>query len=149
MAPLKAYVFGDRFLVPEFRRAVNNSFVGHKLYQQASKLYSLAIYAFENIPADRPILQFLVDKHCFEWVADLDTKYDLEYYQKLPHNFLVRVMRRYNSLYLNSGHGFEEGCYLEHTSNEEKAECAGCHVRFDNQLGDASFSQDVAEDEPF
>lgn len=65
---LQAYVFGDRFPASDFRPA-NELFVetsDHRYYFCADSGSDLVSYAFENIPADRVILQYLVDQYCEE-----------------------------------------------------------------------------------
>jgi hypothetical protein len=128
---LKAYVFGDRFLLPTFRQAVNNFFVRVLTDTCFLKPYRwLAIsYAFANVPADRLILQLLVDECCNEWHEGIDTEEDFVAQRKLPAQFLLRVMRRSNEM--RHDINTSTRCYEEHGSEQEKARCRCVHMMYD------------------
>ncbi|CAO2658682.1 Nn.00g064050.m01.CDS01 [Neocucurbitaria sp. VM-36] len=138
LAKLKAYAFADRFLVPEFRRAVNNSLVDDiqewKWMIPLSEMSGLAQEAFANIPSDRPILQFLVDKagfgaaECYEaFGGSMDD---------LPRAFLQRLIRRLDEeLRRERAHENESKsrCYYEHASKKEQEACRDLHMEYDEE----------------
>lgn len=67
LIPMKASIFGDRFLAPEFRRAANKAFVTaiHNCNQFTGVGRKAVEFAFkEPILADRVILQCLVHMFC-------------------------------------------------------------------------------------
>jgi len=66
---LKVYVFADKYLVPDLRRATCKVFVDcdNMGCMSSQDRYQLAKYSFSNIPANRPILQYIVDEHCSVW----------------------------------------------------------------------------------
>jgi len=62
---LKALVLADRFLMPEFMRAVNNDLVTSRM--KHAPYYELVIIAFEQLPENCPVLKLFVDTHCLNW----------------------------------------------------------------------------------
>lgn len=96
----QAYEFGDRCLISEFRRCINNSIIDAmpESYLQTEPFYRLVIHAFEYIPENREILQFLVDRYVdrYDGVDDGDEVIKMQ--KDLPRAFLIRVMRRYSEI---------------------------------------------------
>ncbi|KAF2833633.1 hypothetical protein CC86DRAFT_12548 [Ophiobolus disseminans] len=85
----KAYVFGDRFLVPKLSRVVNNLFaetLNSCYYSDKPGLLS-ACYAFDKIPSNCIILQCLVDLYC-AYYSPSRLGYDLTAMDVLPLTFL-------------------------------------------------------------
>jgi hypothetical protein len=121
---IKTCAFGDRFMVPKLFQDANNHYVDAKLNLS---LYSIVIYAFNNLRSDTPLLKFLVDLHCAVWQRTCDdTDEDEKALQpQLPNDFLVRVMYRYSELRETKIDGTElDRCsYHVHTSDEEREEC--------------------------
>ena len=140
-ACIKAYAFGDRFVVPKFCRAINNFFtdtLGYCYYSCPAGRRSTS-YAFRNIPSDRIILQRLVDKYCASYAADA-IGYGLEGMGDLPVAFLRRVIHRFQELSkMSAREKAKARCYLEHTSDEEKGECSDLHMRYDEKTDLAYF----------
>ncbi|KAF2035581.1 hypothetical protein EK21DRAFT_84622 [Setomelanomma holmii] len=62
----RAYGFGDRILASDFQRLMNSELVDHiRNCWEVWFLYSVSdtiVWAFENIPSDRPVLQLMVDR---------------------------------------------------------------------------------------
>ena len=129
-ALVRAYVFGDRFLAPEFRRAVNNASVKHTprgasfFYEDGC--FSVA-YAFENIQPSSVLLQHLVDMYCTAWNEDIDD-FNPQTFDDLPNSFIRRVIQR---LKCYCRHTEEKRCYLEHASEQEKKKCLALHIEYD------------------
>jgi hypothetical protein len=89
LALLKIYVFSDAFLVPGLLDAICNSLVDLELEKIS---YNAIIYAFNTIPADKCILDFLVAEHCRLRCTLMDDDEDEKLPNKLPRDFLLRVM---------------------------------------------------------
>jgi hypothetical protein len=126
---VKAYVFGDRFLAPEFRRGVNNASVKHiplgRSFFDEAGCFSVD-YAFENIRPSSILLQHLVDMYCTVWNA-CDDEFDATTFDNLPNRFLRRVMKRLK----DAGHGTgKRRCYLEHASEQETKNCLALHMTY-------------------
>jgi hypothetical protein len=124
---VKAYALGDRILASTFRREANNALIDVRLSMGVpSSLLPTATYAFANIPSDRSILQFLVNRFCYGWAPQYIADADEDALSELPPAFTVRVMKRL--AYLR--HGKFEGCYIEHSTDEEKKSCKKPHMEF-------------------
>ena len=123
---LKALVLADRFIVPEFQRAMNNNLVAGRM--KHAPYYELVIHAFENLPPSSPILKLLVDTHCLHWEprTDENDQEEMELRPGLPHDFLIRVMIRYAELKADKDGKLKKlnRCdYHLHVSDEEKEKC--------------------------
>lgn len=136
----KAYIFGDRFLAPEFRRAANNCFADamrHTYVLLTSYTGTLA-HAFENIPADRVIVQALVDDYCACWNGRDDSIYGPTTMSCFPLAILRCMINQMRDEYLFVD--IHKGrCYLEHASDEEMKACADMHMRWDEETELAFF----------
>jgi hypothetical protein len=141
---VRAYVLGDRLFIDRFRRLVNNRFTdsqGTDYFAEPARFETFT-YAFNNIPADRPMLQFMVDDHCDIWPELKDDYGDgnpeqkaiLTSFNELPKAFLIRAMRRMSDFRYGrpDGYGFE--CYHEHESDEQKEDCGAFHMKYDKML---------------
>lgn len=91
-----AYVFADRFIVPQLKRDAIDKL--HRHYHTKKKAPSLTVLqvAFENLPESSPLLNLLVD---------LEVRYSCVGTDKaqrrtkdLPPLFLVRVLAKFNQL---------------------------------------------------
>jgi len=135
MTRVQAYLFGDRFLIPTFRRTINEAFVGMIATDDMADLPNvndLVVWAFENIPSDRPLLQLLVNQFCDGW-EDLPVRAaEMEALKTLPGSFLARVVTRYNQL-KNYPNNDIKCCYLEH-SDDELQSCTKTHMVFDQTI---------------
>lgn len=139
MAKVKACVFGDRFLVPEFRRAANNNFVTSSKFVNTLELFEVVVYAYDNLPEDITLLEFLVDTHCQSWKV-WDECLDVNgFHRRLPRGFLFRAMTRYSRLSCDPFKRLKMSCYVEHTSDEERKECEKSgkvvHLKYSLVLG--------------
>ena len=105
-------------------------------------LQELVAKAFRNIPQHRMILQWLLDQYCAGWSMELPPG-DSDEESILPREFLLRVVRRYRELWLESKDGEiggrKERCYLEHGNEDEKKACKKLHMRFDSEVGHGYF----------
>lgn len=134
---VKAYVLGDRILVPTFRRKINNLFVGLPNYvtKYPTDLLPIVTYAFANIPGDRTILQYLTNKFCDRWCPEWNSDNDHNALGKFPPTFTIRVMKRYAYLrYGNYG-----GCYVEHATVQEEESCVKAHMQYVGGAKDYGF----------
>ena len=130
----KAYVFGDRFLSPAFRRAINNRLSDYLRNHDlaGSTCWEVMRYAFANIPSDRPILQHLVDDFCrMHKECHDDEEDDVAAQKQLPREFLLRVMRAFPDMRKDAADKLQRRCYYEHASEEGKRRCRlGTHMIF-------------------
>lgn len=145
---LRAYVFGDRFLTPEFHRAANELFIDTN---QKEQYYfcneigcELVSYAFENILADRAILQYMVDQYCEEW-DDSNSDYGLQSMGDLPRAFVRRTAKCFQQKanYLQEKAEDEEEserCYEEHASIMEANKCPGMRMEYNKEHDYISFA---------
>lgn len=134
---VRAYVLGDRILVPTFRRKINNLFVGLANYvtKYPTDLLPIVTYAFANISGDRTILQYLTNKFCESWSPEWNTDNDHDALGKFPPTFTIRVIKRY--AYLR--HGNYEGCYVEHATVQEEESCGKAHIQYLGSAKDYGF----------
>jgi hypothetical protein len=124
---LKAYVLADRLLAPRFRRATNNVFVSWlQGGYDNSGLLENAIFAFDNISPERPILQLIADTHCRDRSDHEDTPVELE--DRLPYAFLMWVLK--DGVYTNVD--YDSRCYLEHSPHREKY-CHETHMAYNEE----------------
>ncbi|RAR02467.1 hypothetical protein DDE83_008564 [Stemphylium lycopersici] len=97
---LKSSAFGNRFLAREFQRLTHNMFVdGHFMddYDEYTvSNYKDIIWAFDNLAADNTILSLMVDLQCLEWGEKYDNAEERLLWPQLPHEFLLRVMRKHD-----------------------------------------------------
>lgn len=128
LALVKAYALGDRLLAFGFRRAINNHVVGpYGGIAIAPRAYVPAVrWAFENIPCERPLLQFLVNDFCANWYAKHDNKDDVEALRQFPMTSIMRAMRRYSLAREDEG----DGCFLEHATVAERRSCKHTHPEY-------------------
>ncbi|KAF1849865.1 uncharacterized protein K460DRAFT_411672 [Cucurbitaria berberidis CBS 394.84] len=148
MAKLKSYAFAERFLVPEFRKAVNENLVDdiskEGYYIEVHQMLELVQEAFTTIPLDRPILQLLVDVHCSLWTQCCED--DTISVNKLPRAFLVRAMRTLHEELRWERESADEKkvyCYYEHASDEEQKACPNQHMKYDAERDFGFFEERV------
>lgn len=131
----KAVVFGDRFLVPDFRKAAQNHIVESILYQdevrQPAFLYA-SKYAFENFSEDHLLCEFFIDvhsrfmKHTEKYMDDIITGW---FKENLPRTFLVELIGKYSSMVSEqsldlSRSDYANYCvYHEHKDNHKRRVC--------------------------
>ena len=144
---IKAYVFADRFLAPEFRRTINNNVVVDiefcSIFPEVSEILAMARIAFSSIPSNRPLLQLLVDQHCTFWKNCCEEPSRLT---DFPPAFLARVTRRLCELLEDqccrqSSSG--ERCYFEHADEAEIAACGKLHMQYDEEKDMGSFGEKI------
>ncbi|KAJ8111028.1 hypothetical protein OPT61_g6273 [Boeremia exigua] len=133
-----AYALGDRLLAPAFRKAINNIIVSSRPMSGVTiaTLMPVYSYAFANIPDNRPLLQFLVDDFCENWIEEFDT--DSDVLHDLPPAFLARVLRRYSQ----KAHATTLCCHLEHADGSEQQNCGLAHMVYDEKRECGGFLKD-------
>jgi len=136
VAKIQAYAFADRFMIPTFRRVVNNNFVDNIGGSQPLEVYNmlpLAKEAFKTLPSNRPILQYLVDLHCKLWTNCCED--DPESVKELPPAFTLRAMRRLKEMLQEEKYTEldKTRCYYEHTDDAEASACGKPHMRYDEE----------------
>lgn len=145
---LKAYAFGDRFLSPSFRGVVN-SMIGELVYSlcfDPSDVAETIGWAFANIPSDRPVLQLLVNQFCNDWTDNNDSDDDdddavdalsvcnIVALRQMSVLFMVRAFLRLRELKDPSAAlCHQNGCYLEHATDDKKKSCGKYHVQYNKK----------------
>jgi hypothetical protein len=122
MLLVKLYIFADRFGIPELQNRANNHLIWNFIGAETSLWHEMIIHAFDNIPANRKILQAIVDARCACWGDEDDGPEDQGGQTMLPHDFLLRTSLRYKDLM--NGKAFDElqaWDYYEFGSEAEKA----------------------------
>lgn len=133
MIKVKAYSFGERFIVPDFRRTMNEALVNNFAQNtfRPDVMLLLADYTFENIPSDRPLLQLLVDNFCKHWNVRDDDKGDTEALEKLPRKFVTRALSTFShNLFVSRQIKNKDRCYLEHATDVAKEACGKFHMAY-------------------
>jgi hypothetical protein len=138
-AYIHAYVLGDRLLAANFRCAITKDLTQmlktHHFWNAAG--VETVIFAFKNIPADRVILQYLVEDYRYHWNASTcawirKEEYAVAAQASLPAPFLLRVMRSYHEAECQRGLKKEKGrCFEEHVTQGEESECDQKHMFYD------------------
>lgn len=95
MLLLQACAFGDRFVLPKLQELVHNIFVN-----STAKLHNVIEsehigFAFDTLPADDPMLTYLVDKTWMDRIPEGQIVHEEKYLKPLPHHFLTRLVRAY------------------------------------------------------
>lgn len=85
---VKACIFADRFLAPEFARVMRYRLVLRLLHCETAQ-WRLVVYAFENLPEGDSVLQLLVDLQCYKGEIEVQSE------NELPRSSMLRAMRRY------------------------------------------------------
>lgn len=92
-----AYALADMLLVLDMKEAILD--VIFEGLETRYPRYDRVIYAFENLVDEDPLLQLLVDAQCINnGVERRQKEGNNELLERLPHKFLVRVMRKLNEL---------------------------------------------------
>ncbi|CAE7193345.1 hypothetical protein HRS9139_08941 [Pyrenophora teres f. teres] len=124
---VKALIFGDRIVSPNFHQAVRDATINGLIGRGAPPYYFSIGYAFDNLPDDHPILDLIVEVQCREFSESMDTEDNGEIKGRaaLPNDFLIRVMIRYSSFKEN---GWPESVinpcdYHGHVSEEDREKC--------------------------
>ena len=126
---LKCYAFGDRFATDEFRRVVSDRLVDPRSRPRFAKYLhrgwcEIITYAFQSIPSQSIILQFLVDKHCDFWHYDTKSQEERDAYINLPPSFMLRVMKCFADVSGGLDHlDWDRRCYREHSNDAELDDC--------------------------
>lgn len=130
LAMVKVLVFGDRFSSPKFYRHVNTYLVDWLCALKCPPPYPTVIYAFEHLPSEKSILQLLAELQYLHWRPYMDTDEAQKLYDRLPQEFLLRVMKKLGS-------SFEADVnvckYHEHADGIERARCKGNKREWEQQ----------------
>ena len=122
---IKLYFFATRFLVPRLRKLLNRAIVSNVRDGSCSPSIRTIIYAFGNLHATDPVLDYLVDARCTSDGTLHDSAEEKEMYGQLPHAFLVRYMERsteirVRGIKLKDLHICD---YHDHESEEKRERC--------------------------
>ncbi|KAF9693556.1 hypothetical protein EKO04_008456 [Ascochyta lentis] len=122
---IKAYVLADRLLAHKLRRELNNSAVEYNPMSSLDMGHAVRLVqcAYDNIAAERPVLQFPVDDfcdHCMVWPTFESVL------ARLPPAFVSRTKRKVEVARTRPKSEF---CYKEHKSSREV--CDRRHIHYD------------------
>lgn len=146
---IDAYVFGDRYIALEFRRVIHevlDSHLNEYYIWGVDSVLSIAT-AYLNIPLHLPIRQQLVDLYCDDWDDGLERDgewgigpaFSSRVQKRMPAAFLVHIMKRLHELRCGKTHEMyhdetpKSRCYIDHTSDADKEDCDGLHMRYDEE----------------
>ena len=118
---IKALAFGDRFIVPEFKRGVHNRIID--LMSSLAPTNSTIICAYDNVPFDTDLLDFIITIRCIN--PSGSTQEEIALSMDLPREFLVKSFHMYDIMLHHSPiEGKINPCDCHHHgSNEERANC--------------------------
>lgn len=93
----EAYVLADMLLAPRFKHDLLKCIF--EKHEKDIPSYITVIYAFGQLPENDELLLLLVDAQCINGgVTREEEEEDKDYISELPHDFLVRVMKKLNQL---------------------------------------------------
>ncbi|KAF2833981.1 hypothetical protein CC86DRAFT_390060 [Ophiobolus disseminans] len=132
---IKAYAFADRFLIPSFQRAINETIVDYiqscPISMEICDIPDLVKEAYKSIPSDRPMIQCLVDCHCSHW---RNCCAEFRSISGLPYAFEQYTGRSKERL---------SRCYYEHADDVEATTCGKLHIRYDAEKYFGMFGEEV------
>lgn len=106
MVSLKAYAFGDRFVVLGFRSDLATQLEiclpGLVKKDYMAKFIAVVQYAFENLRQDSIVLQCLIEALCDHWSHAKNPGFVQLALQKLPPAMLGRTLGRFSEMILAS-----------------------------------------------
>ena len=142
---MKLYVFADRFLIDDLRLAMKRFIVGNDDDPYSPYLDTIQ-YAFENLRAEDPMLDYLVECHCLFYDNIMLGEKEQEILDKgqLPIDFMVRCMKKYGELNKYDEEDkenipprrFDPCDHHEHANLVERAACPATKKRREKELQD-------------
>lgn len=126
---LQATGFADRFLMADFKEALQYHFVDHVVDCPPASLRFI-IYAYANhlVPKDSPIEDVLVDAHYKCWRLD-DSEGDIDLVDQLPHAFVRRLIIRGGEMNQGDGLPGELLMECEYHGHKTPADMQNCAKR--------------------
>ena len=123
---LYSYVFADRFMVEDMRKVVVDLSYQRFLPLMTEPMfrYESITFVFENLPADDPYLEFLVDVQCAYWSPAMDEDEDQADIDALTTDFLYRVMKRMSETRSNPQSAIRQRSYYDRGLKEEAGSIA-------------------------
>jgi hypothetical protein len=111
-------------------------------FLEISNIQPIIKEAFEIIPADRVILQFLVDTHYNTWTTCCEESGPLPAF---PYAFVVRAMRRFSEILEEerSQTTIKTCYYYEHVDKAALVDCGRLHMRYDAEKDFGFFGKRV------
>ncbi|KAH6639640.1 hypothetical protein C7974DRAFT_373850 [Boeremia exigua] len=124
LARIKACEFGDRFMASGYLLASENALIDSLIVDTQIPFYDTIIYAFTHLRSDSPILQALIDSHCFCWHEQSDTEKngELQLRSQLPHSFLLGVALRYMQTQDGQRRLLDRCDYHKHSTDNERGD---------------------------
>lgn len=95
------------------------------------RLLPVVSWAFENITADRLLLQCLVDNFCRYRDQAEDGEKDGCALTKFPPAFVLRALRRFSQTRGEAKLADWQRCYHEHASEKQRLRCRLRHFKYD------------------
>ena len=142
-------VFADRYLIPAFGQIVECTFIGY-MVNESCPYYETITYAHEHLCAENPILQAMVDSHCYFSGSDSDGDLDGETEARLKHprRFLINVMERYTNIIKRKDElTLSIHDYHNHSSDEETDACDAAWGDMENDINDETYEATYESDD--
>jgi len=89
-------ILAYRLIFPELKRVVLEAAVT-TFNMNGPRIFKAISFAFNDLPADHPFLQLLVDHHCLFYTPE-DNDLFQESIRKLPQEFIFRIIRKYSEV---------------------------------------------------
>jgi hypothetical protein len=100
----KLYVFADRILAPILKESMIDC--AHEVFSSTSPGASTVAWAFDNLPSSDPFLGLLVDSQANQWNPIKDKKKRQDIIDRLPKEYLYRVLERIHEPRESGGDSF-------------------------------------------
>ncbi|KAF2653381.1 hypothetical protein K491DRAFT_603031 [Lophiostoma macrostomum CBS 122681] len=122
-AMITACAFGDRIIAPTFEQAVHNAIVDFEYWdiEGHAPRNAAVIYAFEHLPNNKEILDFIVDLRCAHWIPNKDSDEEKALEADLPHEFLLRCVKKLSPKEVKTTAKLCD--YHRHCSSEDRNKC--------------------------
>jgi hypothetical protein len=149
LAVAEAYVLGDRIIARVFQKAVYRHLVFKLVNRNHDLWFDAIVLAFNNLPSEDPILTLFVHAHCRSYQTRCDTKLNGELGRRvsLPHDFLLRVMLRYNDILGKRLERQLKPCdYHNHRSKKLRESCGEQNVLNEDFESDESEQEEDDEE---
>jgi hypothetical protein len=119
-AMIKACAFGDRILAPAFEQLVHDGIVDFERWETHADAPDNAtvICAFEYLPNNEKILDFIVDLRCGQWIPDDEDEEEKALEAELPHEFLLQCVKKLSAGQVKTTMNLCS--YHQHTSPEDR-----------------------------
>ena len=144
-ARLKACAFGGRIIAPAFEELAHNTVIDLWCEFNEVPCNQTIICAFEQLPLNDKMLDFIVRLRCMKWDCDKDTAREMIWEDELPHAYLLRMLKRYGSG--KAKEVIHVCAYHQHVSQTKTEGCPkhGLHLESKTKAKDKATEAAVSE----